>query len=59
MTRHERSINVLMIMLGESGDPRQRQALEDAIKIMRDASAYFDRAYLQGLKDGIRKGQSQ
>ena len=56
MTRHDRSVNTLMVMREACGDPLQRQALDDAILLMREASRYFDRAWLQGFKDGKVKG---
>lgn len=59
MKRHERSINALIIMRDSSGDPRQKQALQDAIDIMREAGRYYDKAWLRGYREGRIKGATE
>lgn len=52
----EQKINQLIVLKEAAYDSRQREALRDAILMMRSCADYYIRAYQNGYRDAKRKG---
>lgn len=52
----EQKINQLIVLHDAAYDSRHKEALEDAITIMRSKADLYELAYMRGYKDAKRKG---
>lgn len=52
----DQKINQLIILREAAHDKYRRDALEDAILLMRSKREFYDLAYMRGYRDAKRKG---
>ena len=49
-------INQLIVLREAAHDSRHKEALRDAVLMMKSTADYYERAYMRGYRDAKRKG---